>query len=160
MRLTEEQIACVQSLEDADGRITPDRVLEEAKRKDSPIHALFDWDKNKAAHNWWLECAREVIGAVRIQVETTEAVYKPQLYMRDPDVSGQGYRSVLVMKRDPVTARQALIGELTRAAGVVHRARELAVALGLNDEVDQMLGQIVGMHARLVQEEQKLAKAS
>lgn len=149
MKLTEEQIQRVRLLEDEQGRLTPDAVLADAKRKDSPLHALFDWDAKKAAHQWWIECAREIIRTVKVVVTTTEVTLKAPVYVRDPDATGQGYRSIVALQREPESAREALREELRRAAGVVTRARHLALALNLADEVDAMLSQIVGLQARL-----------
>lgn len=165
MKLTQEQIDCVVGLEDDLNRLTPDRVLQEARRKDSPLHGLsvFDeWDKNKAAHNHWLDCCREIIGAVKIQVTVNEVELVAPRYVRDPEIKGneQGYRACFAIARDPVTARVALIAELNRAASVVTRARDIAAALNLTDEVDGMLAQIVGLQTRLVDQERELAKAS
>jgi hypothetical protein len=42
-----------------------------------------------------------------------------------------------------------LIDELTRAAGVLLRARHVAVALHLEDEVEAMLEQITGLQHRV-----------
>ena len=145
MKLTDEQIAHVKRLEDTRGGITPDLVLDDARQKNSPLHDLFDWDKTKAAHNWWLETAREVIRSVHIVVTTTTTTVKTPHYVRDPDATGQGYRSVTALMREPACARQALIHELTRAAGVVTRARELAVTLHLEGEIDDMMERIIGL---------------
>src|SRR5690349_2356344 len=105
MKLTPEQIASVKFLEDEDGRMTADLVLADAKHDDSPLHGLFDWDADKAAHQWWLECAREVIRAVKVEITTTEVTIKAPFYVQDPDAKGQGYRSVEALRRDPDAAR-------------------------------------------------------
>lgn len=155
MKLTEEQIARVKALEDEHGTLTPDAIVADAKRKDSPLHDLIDWDRNKAAKSWWLECAREIIREVKLVITTQEVTMKAPYYVRDPDAKGQGYKSVVLLQRDPASARQALIDELQRASGVVARARELAVAFGLQGEMDDLLVRIVGLHGRV-----ELAKAS
>ena len=157
MKLTEEQIARVKSLEDRKGRLTPGAVVEDAKRKDSPLHALFNWDKAAAAESWWLQVAREVIASVKLVVTTETAKLSTIVYVRDPDVPGdeQGYRSVQAMRRDPNAAREALIAELTRAAGYVGRCRSLAGPLGMEGEIDALMEQIVGIRASV-----ELAKAS
>lgn len=145
MTLTQEQIDRVRSLEDADGRITPEIVVDDAKRKDSPLHDLFVWDKSKAAMMTWLHQAREVIGAVRIVVQSSTTTLKNPIYVRDPDATGQGYRSVMSLRKDPQKARESLVYTLEVAAGHVRRALELAEPLGLSGEVDGLLEQIVGV---------------
>lgn len=159
MKLTSEQIERLASLEDENGILTPDAVVADAKHKDSPLHDLFDWDVKKAAHNWWLERARQVL-RVRVEITTNTVTVKAPLYVSDSEMEGQGYRSTVALQRDPVTARTALIEELKRASGVITRARDLAVALNMADEIEAMLNQIVGIQTRLIEQEQELAKAS
>lgn len=148
IRLSERQIAHVKALEDSRGGLTPDVVLADAKKKTSPLHSLIDWDRDKAARAWWLECAREIIRAVQIVVTTSEAVIKAPYYTHDPAAAGQGYRSIVALQRDPESARQALIEELTRAAGVLARARNLGAALHLEKEIDTMIERLTGLRRR------------
>lgn len=155
MKLTEAQIARVVSLEDDLNRITPDLVIEDAKRKDSPLHALFTWDKSEAALNWLRQEARAVIGAVMLHVTVNEVRLNTVRYVRDPDVKGneQGYRYVGAVARDPATARQAIINELTRMAGSMQRARELSVVLNMQADFDELVARIVGLQAMLIEQE-------
>lgn len=153
MKLSDMQIAHVKAMEDERGGLTPAMVVADAKREESPLHGLFDWDQTKAAEAHWIDHAREVIRAVKIVVTTETTTVKAPHYVRDPDADGQGYRSVMALQRDPASARQALIDELTRAAGVVTRARNLALALGLEQEVDVMLQHILGLQMLLRQDE-------
>lgn len=150
MKLTTEQIAHIRSLEDADGRITPDQVVADAKQKDSPIHNLFEWDKTKAAAAHWLDQARAIIGAVRVVVTNQTTTIKAPLYTRDPEAHGaQGYRSVAALRANPDQARESLIYTLEVAAGHMRRAHELAGQLGLSGEIDTLIDQIVGVQRSL-----------
>ncbi len=160
MKLTQAQIDHLKWLEDGDGRLTPDRVLDDARRDDSPLHALFEWDVDKAAHMAWLDQAREIIRAVKIVVTNETYEIKANAYVRDPDVTGQGYRSTIALQREPESARQALADELTRAAGVLLRARNLAVALSMEDHVDAMLMQLTGLQSRVTDSSGQHALAS
>lgn len=158
MRLTEEQVARLKALEDRKGRLTPDVVVADAKKKASPLHSLFEWNTGKAAHAWWLETAREVIASVKLVIRTETVVLGTTFgYVRDPDVPGnvQGYQSTPAMRRDPERAREALVAELKRAASYVERCRKLALALGLEAEIEALIDQIV-----VVQSVAELAKAS
>jgi uncharacterized protein YigE (DUF2233 family) len=145
VKLTQEQIAHLRTLEDSLGKLTPDRVVEDAKRKQSPLHALFEWDKAKAAAIQWIAQAREIIGAVQIVVTNETTTVRTPVYVRDPDASGQGYRSVMALRADPDRARESLVYTLEVAAGHLRRAYELAQPLGLAMEVDALLDQIVGV---------------
>jgi hypothetical protein len=151
MKLTEEQIAHIKSMEDARGGITPDAIVKDAKRKASPLHDLFDWNETKAARAWWLECAREIIRTVQIIITTTEVAVRAPYYTHDPDAPGQGYRSVTALQREPTAAREALLDELTRAVGVMTRARNLSAALNLEQEFDAMLAKLTGLRRQVEQ---------
>lgn len=150
MKLNEEQIARLKSLEQ-NNSITPDVVIEDAKRKDSPLHGLFQWDKNKAALMQWRDTAREIIASVRVQITTRQITLETVTYMQDPDKAGneQGYVRTDALARDPERARQGLIDELTRAAGYVSRCRSLALVLGLEAEIDPLMDRILGLQNRL-----------
>src|SRR5690349_21694497 len=131
MKLTQAQIDRLRWLEDEAGRLTPDAVVADARSEDSPLHSLFDWDPAKAAIAWWTECAREIIRAVHIPVTGIHGECRVPIYVHDPSTAGQGYRSVYSLKVDPIAARQALRDELSRAAGVITRARSIAVAFDM-----------------------------
>ena len=40
------------------GRVTPEEVIDAARRTDSPLHDYFDWDDTSAAHKYRIEQAR------------------------------------------------------------------------------------------------------
>lgn len=145
MKLTPEQIASIRALEDAEGRVTPQQVIDAAKDKDSPLHGLFDWNKNEAAGKWWLHQAREIIGAVKVQFTTQTAVIAAPCYVVDTDAEGAGYRAVASLKADPESARSSLIYTLNVAAGHIRRAYDLAGPLGLQSDIDALLRQITGL---------------
>jgi hypothetical protein len=152
MKLTEEQIARLKTLESERGELVPSRVVEDAKDKASPLHDLFEWNVKKAAHSHWIQRAREVIGAVTVLVTSTSTVIKAPMYVRDTEANGEGYRSVQALRQDPVSARQSLIYTLEVAAGHIRRARDLSHSLGLEREIDELLDRIVGVQQRAVKE--------
>lgn len=145
MKLTQAQIAAIKELENTRGQITPRQIVEAARKKDSPLYGLFDWDRSRAAEKWWLHRARVILGAVQIQVTTQEFTFKAPAYIVDTTVDGQGYRSVAQLKTDSDSARESLIYTLETAAGHLRRALDLATPLGLAGEVDQLLQQIAGV---------------
>ena len=152
MTLTQEQIAHVRSLESADGTITPDVVVADARRKDSPLHSLFEWDKSKAAAMHWIQQAREVIGAVVYLRNHETRTIKVPVYVRDPEAVGQGYTSTVALRSDETRAREALVMTLKTAAGHLRRAMDIAEDLGLVNEVDELITRITGLERRLATE--------
>lgn len=150
MKLTDTQIAHVKMMEDEHGRLTAAQLVTDAKREDSPLHDLFEWDVTKAAEAHWLDIGREIIRTVTVIVTQNDVTIKVPNYVRDPDAKGQGYRSITSLRGDEDAAREALRNEFTRAAGVLQRARYLAVGLNLTDAVDQLLAQVAGLQTLLV----------
>lgn len=152
--LTPEHRAAVRrrlaDLEDANGRLTPDDVVADAQNPDSPLHELFQWDDAKAAHQHRLDQARQLITTIRVVTKTSKSVVQTVAYVRDPDVPSrkQGYRSVVSLRHDEVAAREAVCAEFARAAAIMRRARELALALGLDGDVDQVLTSIDQLRRR------------
>jgi hypothetical protein len=124
-----------------DGRLTPERVVNDAKRPDSPLHKHFTWDVQKAAEHYWLDQARVLIRTVQVQMVVNDITIKAPFYVPDPSRLGneQGYTSLDTLRENPDAARQSLISECERAASVLRRARVIAAALGLETKVDAIL---------------------
>jgi hypothetical protein len=136
-----------------DGRLTPEAVVEDAKNKDSPLHAHFTWDVKKAAQAYWIEQARTLITSVRVEMRTDETVVTSVAYVRDPSATGkqQGYVSVEALRTDKDLARDALVSEFGRVGDMLRRARELAAALDVEKEVDKLLSDVVGLRQRVME---------
>ena len=139
MNMTPEQREAVKKrlieIEEANGgRLTPDAVVRDAKRKDSPLHSCFEWDVKKAAAAHWIEQARDLITSIRIVVKTGE----------------QGYVSVTKVRTDADMAREVLVAEFGRVADMLRRARELAAALEAQSEVEALLQGVVGLRQRFM----------
>jgi hypothetical protein len=150
MRLTRAQLARIKALENAQGQITPRAVVAEAKQSKSPLHALFDWNTKNAAEKWWLQRAREVIGAVTVQVTHNQTTINAPCYVFDTTMPGQGYRNVVALQSDPASARESLVYTLETAAGHIRRAYDLAGPLKMQREIDALLKAVVGV-VRVVQ---------
>lgn len=49
-------------------KLTAEIVLDEAKKRYSPLHAYFTWDNDEAAGQWRLHQARNLIRSIEIEV--------------------------------------------------------------------------------------------
>ena len=147
-RITERHVDHIVALE-RQGRLTPEEVLEDARREDSPLHDLYDWDMTRAAERHWLDRTREIIRVGRVVVHTETQSYMLPRYTRDPDAAPgeQGYLSLDALRVDPGVARRALIAEFERVASALRRARTLAGGLDLEDQVASLLERVVGLQA-------------
>lgn len=54
------------------GEITPEIVLQEAKRKNSPLHPFFCWDNTKAAEEYRLIQAASLIRRIKITIPSSD----------------------------------------------------------------------------------------
>lgn len=120
------------------GTVTAEAVLAAARNKKSALHAEFEWDDKKAAHEHRLDQARALIRSVKVEITTETTIIKTVAYVRDPDLPAedQGYVSIASLRGDADRARAAIVAEFSRAAAALRRAREIAIALDMADEVD------------------------
>lgn len=125
----------------AGGVLTPEAVVQDARRPESPLHHEFDWNTTRAAHEHWIYTARKLIQSIRVVVHNDRKVLNAPLYVRDPnaDCDEQGYVSVLEIKRDSEDAKQVLLREFSQANAYLQRARDVATALSLEGKVDEII---------------------
>lgn len=55
-----------------DGEITPEIVVEEARKKRSPLHSFFVWDDSEAAEKYRLVQAQYLIRRIKVNYEVSE----------------------------------------------------------------------------------------
>jgi hypothetical protein len=135
------------------GVLRPDDVVVDARAKDSPLHAYFEWDVKKAAAKHWIDQARNLIVSVRVIITTETTRVSSVFYARDPRAPAdeQGYVSVTKLRTDADMAREVLLDEFARVAAALRRAKELAAALNAEQEVDDLLQSAVGLQQRIAE---------
>lgn len=134
------------------GLLEPDHVVDDSRRdKNSPLHGMFDWNIESAARKHWIDTARAIIASVYVVVRTEKVEIKVPCYVRDVSRPSreQGYVSVESLRSDEDLSRATLIAEFTRVGDLLRRARGLAVALNVSDDVDRMITDIVGLREQL-----------
>ena len=147
--------AAIYALSDQhDGRITPDIVLAAAQSPDSPLHTAFTWDDGEAAHKHRLAEARDLIRSVRVEVRTTFFTADVPAFVRDPTVGkAQGYASLGRLQTEEDAAREAIVAEFSRASAALGRAKALAVALGMADEITEIESRVLDLTGRAISAE-------
>lgn len=127
-----------------EGRLTPDNVVDAAQNEASPLHKCFEWDNDAAAHMFRVEQARHLIRSVRVEVTTMEHSVRVPAFVHDPacDRGEQGYVSIRQVASDEDKAREVVVAEFSRAASALKRARAVAMALGIKDQIDCISDQI------------------
>jgi len=124
-----------------DGVLTPDDVVKDARRDSSPLHDQFEWDDTVAAGKYRIEQARELIRTVVFTVTTTTDIIQTPYYIRNTslDAKEQGYMAVKEIQTKSEVAYEALRYEFSRAIAVLERANNIADAIGLGDEIKQLV---------------------
>lgn len=131
------------------GRLTPERVVDDARDSESPLHDLFEWDDSIAAHQHRLMQARTVIRSVRAEVRVDRRTVSTVRYVRDPSAGGeQGYVTVASLRDEKEMARETVQTELRRVRTTLRRARDIADVLGLAEELDSLLAQVAHLSER------------
>jgi hypothetical protein len=135
------------------GFVTPDLVIEAARSKDSPLHGCFTWNVKEAALEHWREQARHLIRSVKVEITTTQFSLRAPAFVRDPAADGnvQSYTSLGRLQNDEEMARDAVVAEFSRASTALARAKTIAIALGLQDEIEEVRGRVVHLAERASQ---------
>jgi hypothetical protein len=157
IKISLEVRAHLQTLENERGQLTPAVVVADAKRPESPLHALFEWDVEAAARKYWLHQARVIIHSVRLVSSSETVTIAAPYYVRDPTMPGgeQGYVSVAELRKSPEQARESVRLEFGRAESALLRARSVADALNMSEEIDQLMKQLLGLRERLEDDKAK-----
>lgn len=132
------------------GHLKPDDVVEAARDKRSPLHSCFEWDVKKAAMQHWLDTARELIREVRVVINHETVSIRVPRFVEDPSKApgAQGYVDITKVRTASDEAREVLVREFTHAAGALRRAREIASALDLADEVGALYEGVITVKAK------------
>jgi len=120
-------------LEDENGCLTPELLVEKAAKANHPLHDCFEWDDSAAAKSWRIEQARALIRSVRLVVTIDKVEFSTVRYVRDPRVSSeeQGYVGIPSALQDADLAQQIIRQEFSRAEAALQRAEDVAKALGV-----------------------------
>ena len=68
----ESAASVIRRLAEKHGSITAEIVLNEAKKKNSPLHSHFQWDDTKAARKYRLIQAAELIRRIKVEYVVSE----------------------------------------------------------------------------------------
>lgn len=112
------------------GLLKPADVVDAAKSKQHPLHKKFCWDDTKAAQEYRLWQARELIMSVRVVYEADEKQIPYRMFVSlTSDRKNSGYREVVsVLRHDDRRAEmlQDAMNELRLAKAKYGFIKELA----------------------------------
>ena len=109
----------------ADGNISLERLVEQAKPKDAPLHKEFTWNNSEAASKWRLQEARYLVRSIEIVHENSPPTRAWEAVTitidQDPGVEAppqvqRVFRSVGEILSDPVQRDELLVQALRDAA--------------------------------------------
>jgi len=83
------------------GELTPEAVLEQAKKHNNSLHAQFDWDDTVAAGKWRREQAAELIRVILIRDDGVEDSRAVRAFVKLENVRSEPYRPVVDVLADP-----------------------------------------------------------
>ena len=143
--------AHLMALHEQHGTLTPEIVVSDAQRKESPLHDLFEWDTKKAAMAHWHDVARQLIRNVRVTVVNEGRTLTAPYFVRDPSLpqKQQGYTTVALLRGASELARDAVADECARAASAFRRAQEVAAAVGVESDVRMLLDETMALGRRV-----------
>lgn len=126
------------------GTLTPKQVVDDAREPGSPLHELFEWDAAKGHEIYLLNQARAVIRSVKVTVLRSETTFKAPLYVRNPELNRReaGYVSITRLRTDAELAREQVVAEFAAATAALKRARAIAAALEVSEEIDALIGEV------------------
>lgn len=136
MRYTAEQMNRLAALEKA-GRLTAESLVDDARNPGSPLHELFEWDNERAAHEYRIEQARGIIRTVEYRFERRTITYVVPRYVPDPATAANqpGYVAIDTLAKDRALAVKAVRDEVVRALGYIRRAEGIGAALDCAPEL-------------------------
>ena len=126
MRITKEVVKVISDLEDRKGRLTPEQIVHEAEKEDSPLHSFFEWDNDIAAEAHRIEQARDLIKRVKIVVEVQEKNVRTVAYVRDTEKGKSEAGYVSLLKVNTRQAKDIMASELERILELLDRAIKLS----------------------------------
>ncbi len=123
-------------IEDQEGRLDPDTVVQRASDPASPLHDHFVWDDAEAARLHRIRQARLLIRSVKIEVVVRDVPMNVVSYVRDND---GGYQNILKVRSNESRSREAIADEMRRVVSAAKRARAVATYLGTEEDVDRII---------------------
>lgn len=131
------------------GKLTPDKVIAEARKPESPLHGEFTWDIKAAAMITWRSQARALISAFHVTVVVHRKEYRIQEFVEAVGKAEreQGYVAFEKIKGTKELAREFLERELGIASSYVSKTADYARVLGLERQVERVVKDIATLRA-------------
>lgn len=90
----EDLYIALKEIEEKEGILTPQSVVEHARDEKSPLHAQFEWDNSKAADKYRLAQARSLIREITVDWNGKETREFFNVVVKKNDHEERGYVSL------------------------------------------------------------------
>jgi hypothetical protein len=153
----QEVVAALEKMRrDSNGTIAPEKVVEEARDDNSPLHVYFEWDDDKAAQAHRLEQARGLLRRVRIiyHEPETPTVVRIAAYVSPPASRRHddgGYRLASEMVREYASA-DVLYEIAATIETLTKKLRGLGEVFDLRDDVESLERAALSLRVRAQRE--------
>lgn len=97
----------LEDIERRDGRVTPEAVVDEARKPSSVLHPAFEWDDRVAAEQYRLQQARYILRHIVVREVAPEAPMPVRAFVvadtqdNDDEERGRGYVHIRTAMSDP-----------------------------------------------------------
>ena len=132
------------------GNLTAEIVLNEAKRKKSPLHDYFEWDDSTAAHKWRMHQARQLIISVKVETHENEPTKTRYFIHNGSADEDAGYDTIDMIVNDPDLMEKTLRRFQQDARNWIDRIRGLGEYKNLSigavrhlDSIDESIDALV-----------------
>lgn len=123
-------LECLRGIEARDGQATPKAIVEEARRRASPLHRCFDWDDTTAAEKYRISQAGDLVRHLVI-VQKNGKVQQFRAFVHVADGKSRGFTGTIEAMGNPTSrdyVLRAALAELESAERKLRQYRELAKA--------------------------------
>jgi hypothetical protein len=132
--------------------LTPKTVVDDARPKESPLHACFEWNDSVAAEKYREDQARVIMRNITVQVEDNAGANREvRAFVNVAIDEGREYTSISNAMSDADLRKQVLDSALHEIDGWRKKYRdlqELAEVLSAADRVVEKLGSKVSVVTR------------
>ena len=80
--------------------VTPEQIVEKAKRKNTELHKCFEWDDKIAAEKWRIQTARLIVCQLVVKDENRDPS-KPEVRIFVNNDKKEGYKKLEIVLKNP-----------------------------------------------------------
>ncbi len=137
----------IKVLEEKNGGVTPEIVLDDARKKTSPLHDYFEWNDHKAADLYRIDQSRYLIRSINVviirdgQEEMTRA-FHPVIVREEKQDKGKKYLSAQVVFSDTDYRRQTIEDALKELGGWRKRYQQYSELSSIFQSIDAVKAQL------------------